>query len=76
MDFVLKKIKRLNMELNICPLCGSPSIQKKKGVHQFSVRGELRSTPVVQYWECPSCKEVFLIATPIERLTRLCCRIG
>jgi YgiT-type zinc finger domain-containing protein len=47
------------MELKNCPLCGSPSIRKKKGVHQFNVRGELRSTPVVQYWECPSCNEIF-----------------
>jgi len=47
------------MELNICPLCGSPSIQKKKGVRRFNVRGELLSTPMVQYWECPSCNEIF-----------------
>jgi YgiT-type zinc finger domain-containing protein len=47
------------MELNVCPLCGSPSIRKKKGVHQFNVLGELRATPVVQYWECPSCNEIF-----------------
>lgn len=47
------------MDLTVCPLCGSPSIRKKKGVHQFNVRGELRSTPVVQYWECPSCNEIF-----------------
>jgi len=45
--------------MNTCPLCGSPSIRKKKGVHQFNVRGELRSTPVVQYWECSSCNEIF-----------------
>jgi len=45
--------------MNTCPLCGSPSIRKKRGVHQFNVRGEWRATPVVQYWECPSCKEIF-----------------
>jgi YgiT-type zinc finger domain-containing protein len=47
------------MELTVCPLCESSSIRKKKGVHQFNVLGELRSTPVVQYWECPSCNEIF-----------------
>ena len=47
------------MELSSCPLCGSPSIRKKKGVHQFNVRGEWLSTPVVQYWECSSCNEIF-----------------
>lgn len=47
------------MELKNCPLCGSPSIRKKKGVHQFNVLGEWRSTPVVQYWECPNCNEIF-----------------
>jgi YgiT-type zinc finger domain-containing protein len=45
--------------MNTCPLCGSPSIRKKKGVHQFNVRGKLRSTPVVQYWECSNCHEIF-----------------
>jgi YgiT-type zinc finger domain-containing protein len=47
------------MEFNTCPLCGSSSIRKKKGVHQFNVRGEWLTTPVVQYWECPNCKEIF-----------------
>jgi len=45
--------------MNTCPLCGSPSIRKKKGVHQFNVRGELRSTPAVEYWECSNCNEIF-----------------
>jgi hypothetical protein len=34
-------------------------MREKKGIHQFNVLGELRSTPVVQYWECSSCKENF-----------------
>ena len=47
------------MELVVCPLCGSPSIKKKKGVYKFYLQGEPLSTPAIQYWECPNCGEAF-----------------
>jgi YgiT-type zinc finger domain-containing protein len=47
------------MEFTVCPLCESPSIRKKRGVYKFNIHGESLSTPVIQYWECPNCGEVF-----------------
>jgi YgiT-type zinc finger domain-containing protein len=47
------------MEFNSCPLCGSSSIQKKKGVYNFVIHGKSLSTPIIQYWNCPNCGEVF-----------------
>ncbi|MGH7457192.1 MAG: YgiT-type zinc finger protein, partial [bacterium] len=50
---------RIEMKLTVCPLCGSPAIQKKRGRCRFNIKGELVSTPVVRYWECPDCGEAF-----------------
>ena len=47
------------MEFTICPLCGSPAIQKKKGHYKFNIKGKSLATPVVQYWECSNCGEAF-----------------
>ncbi len=47
------------MELKQCPLCGSKTIQKKRGHYEFDLKGKFVITPIVQYWACPNCKEVF-----------------
>jgi len=47
------------MEFTVCPLCESPSIRKKRGVYKFDIQGEVLSTPVIQYSECPDCGEAF-----------------
>lgn len=47
------------MKFTQCPLCESPMIQKKKGKYNFEIRGKIAPSPIVEYWECPSCSEAF-----------------
>ena len=47
------------MKFKECPLCGSRAIQEKHGLYKLNIHDEAVSTPVVTYWECPSCGEAF-----------------
>ena len=42
-----------------CPLCGSKSIKKKRGIYNFKVRNKIIPSPIIDYWECPGCGEAF-----------------
>ena len=47
------------MKFTKCPLCESPLIQQKKGKYGFEIKGKIIPSPVIEYWECPSCGEAF-----------------
>lgn len=47
------------MEFQECPLCGSSTIQKLRGRHEFIIEGKKTKTPIIQYWKCPNCGEAF-----------------
>lgn len=60
----------MEIKLKYCPLCESPAIRKKKGEHELQLKDRLVITPVIVYWECEDCGEVFYP----QRLQRLLCR--
>lgn len=47
------------MELDLCPLCESPTIRKKKGKRTLQLKDRLVTTPLIEYWECDRCGEIF-----------------
>jgi YgiT-type zinc finger domain-containing protein len=47
------------MRFNCCPLCESPAISKKKGKRVLQLKQNLVAPPVIEYWECENCGEVF-----------------
>ena len=47
------------MELTQCPICESTAITKKKGKRILQIKERTVTTPVITFWECESCGEVF-----------------
>jgi len=47
------------MKFSQCPLCESSMIQQKNGIYNFEIKGRIVPSPIIEYWECPSCGEVF-----------------
>jgi YgiT-type zinc finger domain-containing protein len=47
------------MEFKYCPLCESSAIRKKKGKRALQLKKQTAITPVIEYWECERCGEVF-----------------
>jgi len=49
----------MSMKFKECPLCGSRAIQERQDPYKLTIHDETVSTPVVNYWACPSCGEAF-----------------
>ena len=50
----------MEIKFEFCPLCESSAIRKKKGKRKLQLKNRLVTTPVIEYWECEDCGEIFL----------------